>query len=76
VPFLGRQLLGDSERKARGDDAHLEQRVGVRQHVCEDGVAAFVVGDACLLEIGEDEAVTGLAHEDPVARRRRSRASR
>jgi len=39
----------------------------VGQHVREDRVATFVVGDSCLLEIREHEAVARLTHEDPVS---------
>jgi hypothetical protein len=49
VALLEGQLLGDAERHAGRDDAHLEQRVGVREHVGEHRVAGLVEGDALLL---------------------------
>ena len=45
VALLG-QLLGDAERHADREDRDLVERVGVRQHRGEHGVAALVVGDA------------------------------
>ena len=69
VPLLGRELLGDPEGEAGRDDAHLEQGIGVGEHVGEHGVAALVEGDTLLFEVREHEAVAGLAHEDPVPRR-------
>ena len=69
VALLDRELLGDTERHARGQDRHLVHRVGVLEHVGEHRVAALVVGDHLLLLLAERHRLALEAHEHPVAGR-------
>ena len=66
VLVLGRQLQGPSERPAPRDDRHLVDRVGERQHVADDRVAALVVGDALLLLGAHHPGLALRSGDDPV----------
>ena len=68
VALLERELLGDAERHAGGEDRDLVHRVGVLEHVREHRVAALVVGDHLLLLFAERHRLALQAHEHAVAR--------
>ena len=68
VALLERELLGDAERHAGGEDRHLVQRVGVLEHVRAHRVAALVVRDDLLLFLRQRERLALEAHEHAVAR--------
>ena len=55
------------EGHAGREDGDLVDRIGVGQHVGENGVAALVERHPLLLGVGQDQALAPLAHEDPVA---------
>src|SRR5262245_8573671 len=68
VLVVRRQLLGQAQRTAAGDDRHLVQGVGARQQVGDQRVAGFVIRDGLLLLFRNDHGATLHAHQDFVLR--------
>src|SRR5712692_8202803 len=54
VAIVRRQLHGEAEGTPARDDGHLVERIGARQEVGHEGMAALVIGGGALLGLGDD----------------------
>ena len=68
VLVVDRQLHRDAERHAARDDRHLVNRIGVRQHHREQGVARLVDRRDLLFLVVDDHGAAFRAHQDLVLR--------
>ncbi len=56
----------DTQRHAGREDGDLVHRVGVVEHVGQQRMSTFVVGDPLLLTVGEHKTFAALAEQHPV----------
>ena len=66
IAVFSRQLHGDAERHAAWNDGDLVQRVGVGQHLADQRVAAFVIGDDLFLAMRDYAALALRTRDDAV----------
>ncbi len=66
VAFVDRQVVGQPQGPASGDDGDLVHRVGTGNQFADDGVTRFVVGDPLLLFISDHHAAPLGPHHDLV----------
>ena len=66
VPIPFRQLHRDPERAPTGNNRHLVNGVGLRQHSSDQGMTRLVIGGIFTLFLGHDHGFTFRTHHDFV----------